>query len=1010
MKKFSIICGLALAMLTAGCSKDATTDLNPTVKTSLSVSLDQTRTYLDGVNILWSEGDKVAINGKEAAIPAAAVGTAGATFEGVAVAEDYSVFYPAELLDANFSGNNTYTIPVVQGYTEGSFAPNTSILVGYAEHNETKTSVALNNVYGYLKIVLRDAAAVSKVYVSATAGEAISGTFTVDYKSAAVTPLAGESIIRIMGVEPADGVAEIVVAVPAGEYAQGFTVKAIDTTGKAMTKTIGKAGIEVERAQLYVLATIPYVGVEQSVVSVSNADELIDALAAASSSETPGNIVIESDIDMSAVTEYTPKNFYGTIDGQGYVIKNWTTNRGLINQNRGVVKNITIAANCTLTSAYTTSGDKNLGFVVENNYTNCLVSGCVNNGKVIANDISCAPHRIGGVIGVSYGIVKNCTNNGDVSITSTAVNNAQFIGGVIGYSNTSNASVVGKDFIVNCINNGDVTVTFPCTPKNICIGGVFGGTQVAKSSEAVWLGTIKNCINNGKVLYSFDVLSSGTYANIGGIVGYAQADIVGCDNYGEVEYSLPYTDRSAAATRAAAGGIAGCNIFGFDGCNNYGKLTIDGVWGAGGTHDAAYAGPQVGSSFGGVVGCSGVYNVYSADYPIENCNNYGEVDINCYCKTNGATAGHFGGVVGYTTNDVINCQNHGTFTSNSIMGSTYAGGVVGWTIASAEKLENHGTVSITIEDVSTGYVTNPPAADKEADSNDKDVYLAGVVGYAYKSGVVSSVTDCCNNGTVDITIKDAQTNNPIKNAYISGVVGYAISATNCHNNCTTTVVVNADGTNKTASGTLYTGGVAGYARTLVDNCSLSASYLLTVDNTKSSLRCAGVVGQTLTNNSRVATVQNCNTTAKASVSLVTKNTSASYVAGIIGMSNNGVSGCTNKAAVSTTYTAANTGKGITYVAGVAGLQKQDMTDCHNEGNIVVDMASSTSPLYAGGVLGHSSAANSAVTGCTNSGNLTLTNVSTPEANLKVGGVVGNDAGTTSDSSSTGTVKVNGETI
>lgn len=261
MKKFSIICGLALAMLTAGCSKEATTDLNPTVKTSLSVSLDQTRTYLDGVNILWSEGDKVAINGKEAAIPAAAVGTAGATFEGVAVAEDYSVFYPAELLDANFSGNNTYTIPVVQGYTEGSFAPDTSILVGYAEHNETKTSVALNNVYGYLKIVLREAAAVSKVYVSATAGEAISGTFTVDYKSAAVTPLAGESIIRIMGVEPADGVAEIVVAVPAGEYAQGFTVKAIDTTGKAMTKTIGKTGITVERAQLYVLATIPYVGV-----------------------------------------------------------------------------------------------------------------------------------------------------------------------------------------------------------------------------------------------------------------------------------------------------------------------------------------------------------------------------------------------------------------------------------------------------------------------------------------------------------------------------------------------------------------------------------------------------------------------------------------------------------------------------------------------------------------------------------------------------------------------------
>lgn len=1005
MKKFSIICGLALAMLTAGCSKDATTDLNPTVKTSLSVSLDQTRTYLDGVNILWSEGDKVAINGKEAAIPAAAVGTAGATFEGVAVAEDYSVFYPAELLDANFSGNNTYTIPVVQGYTKGSFAPDTSILVGYAEHNETKTSVALNNVYGYLKIVLSDAAAVSKVYLSATAGEAISGTFTVDYKSAAVTPLAGESIIRIMGVEPADGVAEIVVAVPAGEYAQGFTVKAIDTTGKAMTKTIGKTGIEVERAQLYVLPELAYEGSAQSVVSVSNATELIDALVAASSSETPGNIVIESDIDMSAVTEYTPKNFYGTIDGQGYVIKNWTTNRGLINQNRGVVKNITIAANCTLTSAYTTEGDKNLGFVVENNYTNCLVSGCVNNGKVIANDISCAPHRIGGVIGVSYGIVKNCTNNGDVSITSTAVNNAQFIGGVIGYSNTSNASVVGKDFIVNCINNGDVTVTFPITPMKMCIGGVLGSTQVSASSAAVWLGTIKNCINNGKVLYSFDVLSSGTYANIGGIVGYAQADIVGCDNYGEVEYSLPYTDRSAAATRAAAGGIVGCNIFGIEGCNNYGILTIDGVWGAAGSDstDTAYVGPQNGSSFGGVVGCTGVYNVYSADYPIENCNNYGEVDINCYCKTDGATAGHFGGVVGYTTNDVINCQNHGTFTSNSIMGSTYAGGVVGWTIASAEKLENHGTVSITIEDVS---------------SAGKDVYLAGVAGYAYKSGVASSVTDCYNNGTVDITIKDAQTNNLIKNAYISGIVGYAISATNCHNNGTTTMTVYDDGTNGTASGALYSAGVIGYARTLVDGCSLNGAFSLTTGNPIVSLRCAGVVGQVLTNNKtdeggnavHLTTVSNCSTTAKATVSLITKNTKASYTAGIAGLCNNGMEGCTNKAAISATASAAISTSEIFYVAGVVGRQAQTLSGCHNEGNIVADMANSTSPLYAGGVLGLNNAATSVVTGCTNSGDMTITNISTDSENLKVGGVVGYDKGTTSDSSSTGTVKVNGETI
>ena len=329
------------------------------------------------------------------------------------------------------------------------------------------------------------------------------------------------------------------------------------------------------------------------------------------------------------------------------------------------------------------------------------------------------------------------------------------------------------------------------------------------------------------------------------------------------------------------------------------------------------------------------------------------------------------------------------------MGSTYAGGVVGWTIASATKLENHGTVSITIEDVSTA---------------DKDVYLAGVAGYAYKSGVASSVTDCYNNGTVDITIKDAQTNNLIKNAYISGIVGYAISATNCHNNGTTTMTVYDDGTNGTASGALYSAGVIGYARTLVDGCSLNGAFSLTTGNPQVSLRCAGVVGQVLTNSGTVTTVQNCNTTAKATVSLVTKNTKASYTAGVAGLCNNGMAGCTNKAAISATASAAISTSEIFYVAGVVGRQAQTLSGCHNEGNIVANMANSTCPFYAGGVLGLNNAAASVVTGCTNSGDMTITNISTDSEKLKVGGVVGYDKGTTSDSSSTGTVKVNGETI
>ena len=67
MKKLSIIVGLALAMLTAACSKENTTDVTPSLKTVIGVGIESpdSRTYLGEQSaegtypVLWSEGDKV---------------------------------------------------------------------------------------------------------------------------------------------------------------------------------------------------------------------------------------------------------------------------------------------------------------------------------------------------------------------------------------------------------------------------------------------------------------------------------------------------------------------------------------------------------------------------------------------------------------------------------------------------------------------------------------------------------------------------------------------------------------------------------------------------------------------------------------------------------------------------------------------------------------------------------------------------------------------------------------
>ena len=958
--------GLALVMLATSCSTD-TTDVNLNgAKVNLGVSLDQTRTYMGELTngeypVLWSEGDNILVNNKSVAVPAEYAGKASLQVA-VDAAEDYKVAYPAELVDGN-----ELTISEVQKYVDGSFAVGSGVMVGYSAD---AANLTLKNLYGYLKFTVTAAANVDAVTVIANGGEAISGVYAIDYKEATIAPLAGKDIIRVTEVVAKDGVATVVVAVPAGQYSEGFSVKVKDNANGVMVKNLKGQGAAIEAGVVYAMPEVAYAATETE-TEITTVTELQAFIAAVNTvvevaeGETApctytewisadGEVKLGADLDLTGITLDPINSFDGIFNGQGYSIKNWNTNRALFVLNLGIVKNVVIDASCTLTSAYDTTGDKNLGFVVESNEEPGLVVGCVNNGKVVATDISCAGHRIGGVVGTSYGIVRDCINNGDIDITSATINNNQHVGGVVGYinPNAGTKDALGQDILVNCINNGKVTVVFPCLPKKACIGGVCGGTQNAASTTAAYLGQIKNCINNGDVKYRFETLNSGTYGNVGGVIGYAQANLINCDNYGRVEYSTP-TDPANAGTRAAGGGVVGCNIFGVKDCNNYGELFIEGVWAAG-TNDAAAAGSQAGSSMGGVVGCTGIYNKYSADYPVENCNNYGKVNLDVACKTGGGTAGYIAGVVGFTTNDVKNCHNYGKTDIASFIANTYLAGVLGYTqFGNADNLSNNGELTLTAKGVTT---------------TGKTLYLAGVVGRAL------NITNCVNNGAT---------------AHIVEPCSITLS-------------------------TIYSGAVAGYADNKIENCTLNAPYSLTTDEHSASLRCAGIVGQVKTGTAPVSTAVNCNTTENASITFVTKNTKANYVAGIIGSCNNGLENCTNKAAINVTVATPNTGTSITYIAGVAGNQKETMANCHNKGNITADMGNSTCPLYAGTLVGMNHVATCVVKDCTNSGNLTIIN--TASTDLQVGEYAGKNTVAEDGSaevkfencSNTGVITVNGQ--
>ena len=918
MKKLSIIFGLALAMLTVGCSTDATEDLIKTGTVEIGVNIEEpTRTYLGALDgrtypVLWSEGDKVAVNGvASAAVGAQYAGSASAIFEVADVAAPYNVLYPAEVLNADGS----ITVPTEQAYTAGSFANGSAVLVGYAE----SASVALHNLYSFVKITVAkgDDVALKSVTLRALGGEAISGTFAVDYKNAAISALAGKDLIRVSsaeGIPYVDGKASVIIAVPAGKYAGGFSVKIVDAAGKAMEKkAYTTAGIEVPAGVLLNMPELTYVGAEQSIVSVTNAAELQAALAQFQLEIIPEvlpHIVLDADIDLAGVELVSAADFYGVFDGQGYSIKNWNATRGLFIVNHGTVKNIVIDSSCTL-NAPGDSGS-NVALIVEDNEEPGFVIGCVNKGNVVVTDVSATGRRTGGVVGVSYGTVRDCINYGKIDVTSEAVNNGQYIGGVVGYTNTNAGTkeALGTDFLANCINYGEVKVLFPCKPNKSYVGGVLGGTQTAASTSAVYQGQIVNCLNYGKVTYRFEVLSSGTYANVGGVVGYSQANMEGCDNHGYVSFTTPIEDLTQGGTRGAAGGVVACNIFGVQNCNNYGELFVEGVWAAG-TNDAAGAGSQAGSSFGGVIGCSGIYNAYNADYPVENCNNYGKVNIFNNCKTDGGTKGWHAGVVAFTANDIKNCHNNGEVTLKHNTYENFTAGIAGQTLGGIYNCSSNAPVYAEVVNVSKAGGA---------------IYLGGIIGYA-----TTTVENCHLNA--DFT---AKTNNADGSLRFAGIVGQI----------------------KTASTRQAT----------ISNCSVKEGVKLTfvTDNGKANY-CGGIIG--LANNGIKDCVNGGDIDIK--VTELFEDKDITYVAGIAAAQQEDMSGCTNNGNITVDMFNST---GVFYAATVLADNKKagaHFSACHNTGNLTIVNAGNTENI--GIFVGHKADETAIVdeSACTNTGVVTV---------------------------------------
>ena len=473
---------------------------------------------------------------------------------------------------------------------------------------------------------------------------------------------------------------------------------------------------------------------------------------------------LENDIDMTGYDIISAKNFAGTFDGKNHSIKNWSNGgEPLFQINEGTIKNLVIDAGCQLSIIPGT-----LGFIAATN--SGTIEGCVNNADAICDSDLTEVTYFGAIAGRSTGLVKDCVNNGKITFnTSAGEKSNNCIGGVVGQIEGAPGVVA----VENCTNNGAVAFSTGSTPKNMYIGGVIGGSVVnGKGGNAdnnlKDYGIVKGCVNTGAVSHVWAVNASGSYCDVGGVIGYLEGFIEGCTNKGSVKLQ-DNDDPAASSTRPAVGGVVGYVTKGAKDCVNEGTVTAKGIWAAG-TEGNAGAGGIHQPLFGGVIGGAGELYLAHCDGLVSGCINKGKMDLQVCQKTGGGTQAGGGGVVGYSSIDIDDCHNQGELNIGLWHKIARVGGVIGWSYAqNITKCTNTGALTFDCNSGALGSTTSNYFSYQD--------YVGGIVG---ASLIAANITDCENSGT--ITYKGGVTQAVLN--YIGGIMATysgAQTMTGCKN-------------------------------------------------------------------------------------------------------------------------------------------------------------------------------------------------------------------------------------
>ena len=647
----------------------------------------------------------------------------------------------------------------------------------------------------------------------------------------------------------------------------------------------------------------------------------------------------------------------------------------IVGYHRGAIDNVNVAANVALGAAsgitYTTSLGGIAGRAVVGSLSDCTFSGAI---TVPADYVSTYTEGkktfIGGIVGRvtnADGEVKDCVFSGTIENEGQLVASSEpselknnpylLIGGIAGYNNgtltgcSTNNHATGVTVTLNDGSDHDYTgtiVTHSTIAYHYAIAGIAGCNN----------GTVSSCINNANIVNIFSANRgtsgnmNGRYLEIGGIAGYnAKAkEVTGCTNNGTI------IDRANPKIHYV-GGIVGRNFGIVSSSDNAASATI----GVGTSHLSPYGSrmPYV----GGIVGS------HESGAALSNVHNAADVSVSRIENTTGFTC-MIGGIAGYSEESIDGAADGGTITNSGDIAQSsgighcatpegandygyHIGGIVGNSTNAVMNVSNSGNVSFKCSATGIGA---------------QYVRLGGIAGKVNAASKVD-VDKCINSGNVTFNASATHKANAETRYYynyLGGIVGYAnnvaIKGDSSNKSTNSGIIKGGDGSdnNNQATPSFMVGGIAGYITgdSSIEYCDLIESGNAYNDHWSNrgigSYDCpavGGIVGQIVGEDGASIPVSNCNVAATASV-----NARRGAAGGIAGLAQYAtISDCTMPVVFQTSQS------GYFYGGIVAAAKNSTVSNC------VFSAATirSSQIQIGGGIVGQLDA-DSTVDGCSSS--------------------------------------------